>query len=68
MFGVDDFRGSELYGGFRVAPLAHPFVVVNLAQVAHARVWQERDDEDSGPQIFRAAAALPKCNRRLTLP
>src|SRR3989442_2797009 len=36
-----------------VAAFAHPFIVVDLAEVAHAGVRQQRDDEILGAQIFR---------------
>ena len=44
-----------LHGGVDVAALAHPFVVVDLAEIAHAGVGQERDDESFRAEVFREA-------------
>ncbi len=53
--GVDDFRGGDGHAGFDVATLAHPFVVVNLAQIAHAGIGKQRNDKIVRSKIFRQA-------------
>ena len=63
VLGFDDFAGGDFHGGVAIIAFAHPLVVVNLAEVAHARVWQERDDERFGAEIFRKRA-WRKCSRR----
>src|SRR5580704_6467414 len=55
MLGVDDFGGGDANGGFDVAALAHPFVVVDLAEIAHAGVWKKSDDESFGAKVFGKA-------------
>src|SRR5580658_10414781 len=52
VLGVDDFRGGNAKSGFHIAAFAHPFVVVNLTEIAHAGVRQERDDERFGTEVF----------------
>src|SRR6267143_790737 len=53
VFGVDDFRYGDGRRGIHVAALAHPFFVVNLAEVAHAGIRQQGDDEIVRSQVFR---------------
>src|SRR5579885_2404435 len=45
MLGVNDFGGGDGNGGIHVAALAHPLVIINLAEIAHAGIGEERDDE-----------------------
>jgi hypothetical protein len=54
-FCADNFAGSDFYGGVYVAALAHPLVVVDLAEIAHAGVGKEGDDERFRVEIFRKA-------------
>src|ERR1700730_3333722 len=55
MFGVDHFLGGDLHGGIDVASLAPPFVVVDLAAIAHARVRKKRDDESLRAEVLGQA-------------
>src|SRR5258708_3192742 len=55
VLGVDNFRGGDGHGGVNVAALAHPFVVVNLAEVTHTGVGKKRNNEIAGTEIFRQA-------------
>lgn len=43
-FDADDVGGAEGDFGFNVAVLAHPAVVVNFGEIAHAGVGKESDD------------------------
>lgn len=43
-FNADDVGGAERNFRFDVAVLAHPAVVVDFAEVAHARVGEKRDN------------------------
>src|SRR6267143_1035877 len=52
VFGVDDFRYGDGRRGIHVAALAHPFFVVNLAEVAHAGIRQQGDDEIVRSQVL----------------
>src|SRR5579862_274868 len=45
MFGVHDFRGGDGDGGVHIAALAHPFIVIHFAEIAHAGIRQKRYDE-----------------------
>src|SRR5580704_9527706 len=55
MFRADHFASGNLHGGVNVSALAHPLVVIDLAEIAHAGVGQECDDKRFGSQIFREA-------------
>ena len=55
MLGVDHFLGGDLHGGIDVAALTHPFIVVDLAEIAHARVGKKRDDESLRAEVLREA-------------
>src|SRR6266446_930406 len=52
VLGVDHFAGGDFHGGFHVTALAHPLVVVNLAEIAHSGVRQEGHDESFLAEVF----------------
>src|SRR5229473_7547235 len=52
VLGVHHFAGGDFHGGFHVTALAHPLVVVNLAEIAHSGVRQERHDESFLAEVF----------------
>src|SRR6267154_1601403 len=52
VFGVHHFAGGDFYGGFHVAALAHPFVVIDLAEITHSSVGQKGDNESFGAEIL----------------
>src|SRR6266446_1942332 len=52
VLGVDHFAGGDFHGGFHVTALAHPLVVVNLAEIAHSGVRQEGHDESFLAEAF----------------
>ena len=53
MLGLHHFGCRDLHRRIHVSALAHPFVVVRFAQVAHPRVGQQRHQKIAGPQVFR---------------
>src|ERR1700730_8424325 len=55
VLGVDDFSGGDLHGGIDVAALAHPFVVIEFAEIAHAGVGKQGDDEGLRSEVFGQA-------------
>ena len=54
-FDADDVGGTERDFGFDVAVLAHPAVIVDFAQIAHAGVGEKGDDEGIFFQFAREA-------------
>src|SRR6266404_1676149 len=52
VLGVHHFAGGDFHGGFQVAALAHPLVVVDLAEIAHSGVRQEGHDESFLAEVF----------------
>src|SRR5438876_10978421 len=57
MLGLHHFGCRDLHRRIHVSALAHPFVVVRFAQVAHPRVGSSATRKSPGPRFFASRKA-----------